>query len=162
VVAAARLPVRPRAAVSCRKCCAVLSKSRQAGCSLAHGAETPIRCLLDVGCCGREGIFHIPHLLAGHEGVGASSCWCHVRRAAGRLRRHRPGLATVTALSLSSLRKRIEAQLPPTEAVKLELDRVARRERDRRRAWPPGWSVEPRDIARPSEPPTVVASTATV
>jgi hypothetical protein len=45
-----------------------------------------------------------------------------------------PGLATVTALSLSSLRKRIEAQLPPTEAVKLELDRVARRERDRRRA----------------------------
>jgi hypothetical protein len=44
-----------------------------------------------------------------------------------------PGLATVTALSLSSLRKRIEAQLPPTEAVKLELDRVARRERDRRR-----------------------------
>jgi hypothetical protein len=43
-----------------------------------------------------------------------------------------PGLATVTALSLSSLRKRIEAQLPPTEAVKLELDRVARRERDRR------------------------------
>jgi hypothetical protein len=48
-----------------------------------------------------------------------------------------PGLATVTALSLSSLRKRIEAQLPPTEAVKLELDRVARRERDRRRASPP-------------------------
>jgi hypothetical protein len=39
-------------------------------------------------------------------------------------------------LSLSSLRKRIEAQLPPTEAVKLELDRVARRERDRRRASP--------------------------
>jgi hypothetical protein len=42
-----------------------------------------------------------------------------------------PGLATVTALSLSSLRKRIEAQLPPTEAIK-QLDRVARRERDRR------------------------------
>ena len=44
-----------------------------------------------------------------------------------------PGLATVTALSLSSLRKRVEAQLPPTETIKLELDRVARRERDRRR-----------------------------
>ena len=49
-----------------------------------------------------------------------------------------PGLVTVTALSLSSLRKRIEAQLPPTEAVKLELDRVARRERDRRRIALPG------------------------
>jgi hypothetical protein len=44
-----------------------------------------------------------------------------------------PAVATVTALSLSSLRKRIEAQLPPTEEIKLELDRVARRERDRRR-----------------------------
>jgi hypothetical protein len=44
-----------------------------------------------------------------------------------------PGLVTATALSLRSLRKRIEAQLPPTEAVKLELDRIARRERDRRR-----------------------------
>ena len=50
-----------------------------------------------------------------------------------------PGLATVTALSLSSLRKRIEAQLPPTEAIK-QLDRVARRERDRRRASPPPLS----------------------
>jgi hypothetical protein len=48
-----------------------------------------------------------------------------------------PGPATSPELSLSSLRKRIEAQLPPTEAVKLELDRVARRERDRRRASPP-------------------------
>jgi hypothetical protein len=47
-----------------------------------------------------------------------------------------PGLATVTALSLSSLRKRIEAQLPPTETIKLELDRVARLERDRRRVRP--------------------------
>ena len=49
-----------------------------------------------------------------------------------------PGLVTVTALSLGSLRKRIEAQLPPTEDVKLELDRVARRERDRRRIALPG------------------------
>jgi hypothetical protein len=47
-----------------------------------------------------------------------------------------PGLTTVTALSLSNLRKRIEAHVPPTETVKLELDRVARRERDRRRAEP--------------------------
>jgi hypothetical protein len=47
-----------------------------------------------------------------------------------------PGLATVTALSLSSLRKRIEAQLPPTKTIKLELDRVARLERDRRRVRP--------------------------
>jgi hypothetical protein len=44
-----------------------------------------------------------------------------------------PGLETVTALSLGGLRKRIEAQLPPTIGVKLELDRVARRERDGRR-----------------------------
>jgi hypothetical protein len=49
-----------------------------------------------------------------------------------------PGLVTVTALSLSGLRKRVEAQLPPTEAVKFELDRVARRERDRRRIAMPG------------------------
>ena len=44
-----------------------------------------------------------------------------------------PELETVTALSLGGLRKRIEAQLPPTVGVKLELDRVARRERDGRR-----------------------------
>jgi hypothetical protein len=43
-----------------------------------------------------------------------------------------PELETVTALSLGGLRKRIEAQLPPTIGVKLELDRVARRERDGR------------------------------
>jgi len=36
-------------------------------------------------------------------------------------------------LSLGALRKRIEMQLPPTIGVKLELDRVARRERDGRR-----------------------------
>jgi len=39
----------------------------------------------------------------------------------------------VTALSMGGLRKRIEVQLPPTTGVKLELDRVARRERDSRR-----------------------------
>jgi hypothetical protein len=32
--------------------------------------------------------------------------------------------------------KPIEAQLPPTETIKLELDRVARLERDRRRVRP--------------------------
>jgi hypothetical protein len=39
-----------------------------------------------------------------------------------------PGLETVSALSLLGLRARIEAQLPPSLAVKLELDRAATRE----------------------------------
>jgi len=43
-----------------------------------------------------------------------------------------PGLETVSALSLLGLRARIEAQLPPSMAVKLELDRAATRESDSR------------------------------
>jgi hypothetical protein len=90
------------------------------------------------GCCGSEGIFHIRHLLAGAMRVSERLVVgvTFDERRGGYVATGQ-GLATVTALSLSSLRKRIEAQLPPTEAVKLELDRVARRERDRRRASPP-------------------------
>jgi hypothetical protein len=43
-----------------------------------------------------------------------------------------PGLESVAAVSLFSLRARIEAQLPPATAVKLDLDRAATRERDSR------------------------------
>jgi hypothetical protein len=54
-------------------------------------------------------------------------------------------LPPVMALSLSMLRKRIEAQLMPDDIeVILQLDRAARRERDqRRRGGPPrveGWA----------------------
>jgi len=45
-----------------------------------------------------------------------------------------PELRTFTALSLSSLRQQIEAALlPESGVVTLNLDRAARRERDRRR-----------------------------
>ena len=45
-----------------------------------------------------------------------------------------PGLPPVTALSLGGLRRRIEAALLPEEPViVLNLDRVARQERDQRR-----------------------------
>jgi len=48
-----------------------------------------------------------------------------------------PDVPTVTALSLAGVRKRIAAALMPDEVdIKLELDRAARRERDRRRAPP--------------------------
>jgi hypothetical protein len=48
-----------------------------------------------------------------------------------------PDVPTVTALSLAGERKRIAAALMPDEVdIKLELDRAARRERDRRRAPP--------------------------
>jgi hypothetical protein len=48
-----------------------------------------------------------------------------------------PGLPPVTALSLGGLRRRIEVALLPEEViVVLNLDRVARQERDRRRRGP--------------------------
>jgi len=50
----------------------------------------------------------------------------------------------VVALSLSSLRKRIEAMLPERSVVVLNLDRLARKERDARRRGGQAAGVWPR------------------
>ena len=50
----------------------------------------------------------------------------------------------VVALSLSSLRKRIEAMLPERSVVVLNLDRLARKERDARRRGGRAAGVWPR------------------
>ena len=56
-----------------------------------------------------------------------------------------PELASpVVALSLSSLRKRIEAMLPERSVVVLNLDRLARKERDVRRRGGQAAGVWPR------------------
>jgi hypothetical protein len=57
-----------------------------------------------------------------------------------------PEVAPVSALSLTVLRKRIEAALMPDDpVVVLELDRHARRERDERRR---GGAHRPSDFAK--------------
>jgi hypothetical protein len=61
-----------------------------------------------------------------------------------------PDVPTVTALSLAGVRKRIAAALMPDEVdIKLELDRAARRERDRRRAPTAGAARPPRRGVKP-------------
>jgi len=50
----------------------------------------------------------------------------------------------VVALSLSSLRKRIKAMLPERSVVVLNLDRLARKERDARRRGGQAAGVWPR------------------